>query len=172
MVIIFVILILLSFFCAVIFLMFKTDYKDIVFQNSESAGVDASLVFAVIKAESNFNKNAKSTAGAIGLMQIKLATANYVLAMRGEDEITENDLFLPEINIKLGAIYLKYLLDKFENLDVAICAYNAGETVVKSWLNNSEYSNDGNTLKKIPYVETQTYLSRVKFNQKVYSKIL
>lgn len=168
----FVIIFVVSCLTSVFFVSFKTDYKDIVFENSESTGVDMSLIFTVIKAESKFDKNVKSKAGAIGLMQIKLSTANYVLSMDDEDEITENDLFLPEINIKIGTKYLKYLINKFENLDVAICAYNAGETTVKSWLKSTDYSSDNKTLKKIPYAETQTYLSRVKFNQKVYSKIL
>ena len=62
-------------------------------------------------------------------------------------------------------------MNRFEDVDVVICAYNAGETVVRSWLNDNYYSNDGKTLSKIPYQETQNYLKKVKYNQNVYRKI-
>ena len=142
-----------------------------------------SLVFAIIKAESKFDANAKSSAGAVGLMQIRPSTASYVETMISKNtenaahqnnpissffslhqtnEEFEKTLFDPKTNIKLGTRYLKYLIDKFQVLNTAICAYNAGETVVKTWLENNEYSFDGKSLKKIPFAETDRYLKKVK----------
>lgn len=166
------ILLLITVFCSWFFTSFKTTHKEIVFDNCKEYSVDASLVFAIIKAESKFNENAKSSAGAVGLMQIMLSTANYIQSLNSKSEITEEALFLPEVNIEIGTAYISYLLDKFEEKDVAICAYNAGETVVKSWLKNAEYSPDGKTLKFVPYEETRNYLQRVNFNQNIYKKIL
>ena len=161
-----------AIFLAIFFLSFKTSYKDIVLNYASENNIDPALVFSIIKAESKFNKNAKSSAGAVGLMQVKLETANYMLSLDGENVICENDLYIPETNINLGTRYLSYLINKFENVDVAICAYNAGETIVRSWLNNQDYSKDGKTLSKIPFVETQNYLSKVNFNQKIYKIML
>jgi soluble lytic murein transglycosylase len=104
-------------------------------------------------------------------MQVKLETANYMASLCGEQALVESDLFVPEINIKIGTRYFAYLFNKFENLEVSICAYNAGETVVRDWLNSSEFSADGKTLQKIPYAETQRYLKKVMFNYGVYKKM-
>lgn len=168
----FMIIFLIALFCGMFFLSFKLDYKNFVSASSQEYDIEPSLIFSIIKAESKFNPNAKSSANAIGLMQIKLETANYMLYLDGENQINENYLYIPETNIKLGTKYLSYLINKFENIDVAICAYNAGETVVRSWLNNQEYSQDCKTLSKIPYKETKNYLKKVNFNQKIYKKML
>ena len=158
--------------CIFFFATFKTDYKDIVFNATETYRIEPSLIFSIIKAESKFNKNAKSTVGAIGLMQIKLETANYMLNLNNENLITEDELYMPENNIKLGTRYLVYLINKFQNLDVSICAYNAGETIVRQWLQDESLSKDGKTLVKIPYPETENYLKKVKFNQIIYKNML
>lgn len=165
-------LIVLASFFSVFFISFKLDYKQQVLESSAKNDINASLVFAIIKAESKFDKNAKSRAGAIGLMQIKLESANYCMQMDGMDSLTESQLFDISTNIAVGARYLKYLLSKFEVTDTAICAYNAGETTVRQWLNNKNYSSDGKTLFKIPYAETRQYLNKVKFNETVYQKLL
>lgn len=154
------------------FVSFKTSYKEIVISASKTYNIEPSLIFSIIKAESKFNKNAKSIAGAIGLMQIKLETANYMLELNGEDAITETELFLPKNNIKLGTKYFAYILNKFEDVDVSICAYNAGETIVRQWLQDETFSLDHKTLNKIPYAETENYLKKVKFNQKIYKNML
>ena len=169
--VVFACLILLAFFCAMFFWLFKTEYKDIVFESAKQNNISSSLVFAVIKAESKFNKDAKSKANAIGLMQVKLTTANYMLSLENKSEILEKELFIPKNNIEIGTKYLKYLFDKFDNEQVVICAYNAGETVVNEWLKNKTYSQDGKTLQKIPFEETKNYLSKVLHNKKIYQKI-
>ena len=173
MVIFLLMIVFLFAFVIVYFVMtFKTDYKEFVFAEAEKNNLDPALVFAIIKAESKFDKNAKSKAGAIGLMQIKLQTANYVCEINGENSITESELFDPQTNIKIGTNYLSYLSKKFQSLDIVICAYNAGETVVKNWLLDDQFSKDGKTLFKVPYKETKEYLSKVMFNLKIYKKML
>ena len=79
-----------------------------------------------------------------------------------EELYEKQKMFEPETNIKYGCFYLRYLIDKFSDLDAVICAYNAGQGNVKSWLENNEYSSDGKTLKKIPFQETENYLNRVR----------
>ena len=143
-------------------------YKEQVIKYSALYGVDSALVFATIKVESNFDYMAKSRAGAIGLMQIKESTGEYIANML---KVSEYDLYNPTDNVRFGVFYLKYLLDKFNCLETAVCAYNAGEGKVSLWLNNSEYSDDGLTLKHIPYVETKVYLEKIKKTFIKYNKL-
>lgn len=140
-------------------------FISLVKRNSKEAGVSQSLVFAIIKTESNFNKNAVSKKGAIGLMQITNRTAKYVAEFTNFNG--NLDLFNEEVNVYLGVQYLKYLSQKFSDENAVICAYNAGETKVKEWLNESQ------TLikEKVSYKESKKYLTKVKRRQKLY-KIL
>ena len=152
---------------------YPIEYKQEVLKESEENGLDWALVFAVIKVESNFNPNALSKKGAVGLMQLKPSTADYVAKLKGQEQV---DLYNPKVNIEYGCYYLKYLIEKFKNINTAVCAYNAGEGKVSSWLRNSEYSKDGKTLDAIPFPETKEYLDRIEktFNKykKLYGKIV
>lgn len=135
-------------------------YASLVVRYSEEYGLEEELVFAVIRSESNFDKNAVSRAGAVGLMQIMPSTALFIWKSMGETD-TPN-LTLPENNIAAGTWYLKYLSEKFSDLDTLLAAYNAGEGIVRKWLNESEYSTDKSSLENIPYRETREYVGRVK----------
>ena len=124
--------------------------------------LEPSIVASLINAESSYNENAKSNKNAIGLMQIKIETANYLDKLNGNDFITENKLFDAKTNIKYGCEYLRYLVDKFDDINTTLAAYNAGETRVRSWLKNKDYSIDGKTLKIIPFKETNNYVKKIK----------
>lgn len=143
--------------------------NDIVYYSKEY-GLEPAVVGSVINIESSYKKNVKSNKNAIGLMQIKLDTANYLNDLYLNPQLTEEELFNPATNIKYGCMYLRYLLNKFDNIDTTLCAYNAGETRVRNWL-NSNYSIDGKTLNKIPFSETKNYLIKFKSNYKFYKKI-
>jgi len=103
--------------------------------------LDPHLVHAVISAESAYNPQAVSSAGAMGLMQLIPATA---------DRFGVKNAFDPESNINGGAQYLRWLLDRFKNVNLALAGYNAGEGAVQKY---------GNSIP--PYKETQTYVKRV-----------
>jgi soluble lytic murein transglycosylase-like protein len=103
--------------------------------------LDPALLHAVISAESGFNPKAVSRAGARGLMQLMPATA---------ERFGVGNSFDPVANMRGGAKYLRWLLDRFKNLNLAIAAYNAGEGAVEKY---------GNKIP--PYEETQTYVARV-----------
>ena len=147
------------------FLIYPVKYKNIVQKYSAEYSINIETIYAVIKAESNFNKNAVSLKGAVGLMQLLPSTADWISNLLNENDY---DLKDAETNIKYGTYYLRYLYNKFEYLDTAICAYNAGEGTVRNWLNNPEYSSDFKTLNVIPYKETREYLNKVKFYERVY----
>lgn len=138
---------------------------------SKIYNLDANIVASLINVESSYTPQAKSNKNAIGLMQIKLETANYLDEKNNRNLVAENELFNAETNIKYGCEYLKYLVDKFDDIFTSLAAYNAGETRVRSWLNNLDYSSDKKTLKIIPFEETKNYVKKIKNNLKFYKKI-
>lgn len=119
-----------------------TKYDLLIAKAADKYQVDSALVKAVIKAESNFNHQAVSRAGARGLMQLMPKTADYMQVA---------DSFRPENNIEGGVRYLRYLLNLYRNnLPLALAAYNAGEGTVSRY--NGQIP---------PYRETQNYVQRV-----------
>lgn len=142
---------------------YKRPYRQYV----ETCGLNDMLVYSVMKAESGFREDAVSRAGAVGLMQIMPATAEFVCERRGvafEAEQLKNG----EYNVKIGCWYLAYLLERFPVTETALCAYNAGEGTVAAWLKDKQLSKDGITLSEIPYEETREYVKKVIKFQKIY----
>lgn len=160
----FILLIILTYTCFIP----KKFAKEISLYANEFS-VDEDLAYAVIRAESGFKKNAVSSAGAIGLMQLMPETANYIWKkLEGE---SVQDLFNVKVNLRIGIYYLSYLSQKFSDIDTVLSAYNAGEGNVSEWLKDDRYSDDGKTLKGIPFSETKNYVKKVKKFYKCY-KIL
>ena len=157
---------------------YPLKFKEEIVEYSNMFGVDPALVASIINAESGFREDVVSKKGAVGLMQIMPKTGKWALErLLGQSvdieflsDKKDGILFLPKENIKVGTYYLSYLIEKFKDLKVAICAYNAGEGTVSSWLSNSNYSKDKKTLKTVPYKETANYLEKVLRNLKVYQK--
>ena len=148
---------------------YPLKYKNEIKQFSLKYGLKPELVASLINKESSFNKNAVSSAGAIGLMQILPSTALYISQMLKEEDVFKiEDLYNSGINIKYGCYYLKYLKNKFNDEKTFLAAYNAGETTVFNWLKNSNYSNDGKTLKHIPYSVTENYALKIMRTKKYY----
>ncbi len=147
-------------------LYYPLKYENYINLYAQEFSVDKSLICAIINTESSFDKNALSLKGAVGLMQI-LPSTGKAIAESFNDNFEINLLYDENVNIKYGSFYLSKLLSQF-NFDEAICAYNAGPTKVKNWLNNPNYSDDGKCLKSIPYSETKNYLEKVKKNLKFY----
>ena len=116
------ILIVLGFYIA-IQLTYKVEYKVIVEKYSKEFGIEEELIFAIIKNESNFNKDIVSYKGAIGLMQILDSTKEDVEEMLGVDGL---DLTKDVDNILVGTKYISILKQKYNNTELAIAAYNAG----------------------------------------------
>lgn len=145
-------------------LSFPRPYRDVV----RSFGVDENLVYAVMKAESGFRTDAISSAGAVGLMQIKPSTAQFICDLNGL-EFQADRLQQGDYNTELGCRYLQYLMERFDVCETAVAAYNAGEGTVRGWLQKVEYSPDGLTLTSIPYPETANYVKKVIKFRKIYS---
>ncbi len=167
--IIYITLVIVSIYNCYIGFSYPIKYKNTVTDVCSKFDIPKSLFYALIKTESNFNPNAKSSAGAIGLTQVLPTTAQYI-CVKNNLNYSSFDLYNPEDNLYIGAMYLDYLFNRFENKYTAICAYNAGETVVRNWLKDTRYSYDKISLYNIPYNETNNYINKIKNNQKVYIK--
>lgn len=165
--------ILLLLFFSFIYIFYSVNYplkyKENIKYYSLRYGLKPELVASLINKESSFNKDAVSSAGAIGLMQILPSTALYISEMLKEENIFKiEDLYIPEVNIKYGCYYLKYLKNKFNDEKTFLAAYNAGETIVFNWLKNNNYSEDGKKLKVIPYLVTERYATKIISTKKFY----
>ncbi len=159
---------LLVLSCGVRTAVYPIKYKETVFEYADGYGLSRALVFAVIKTESGFNRNAVSSAHAKGLMQITDETGRYIAKRLGREKY---DLFDPETNVAFGCYYLKYLLIRFKDEKTAIAAYNAGEGKVSLWLLDKDYSADGQKLDRTPFRETERYLEKIYRSFEIYRKL-
>jgi len=151
---------------------YPLKYSDMVAKEATANHLDPALVYSVMKAESNFNPDAQSHAGAIGLMQLTPDTFAWIQTkLKSEAKFTEQDLYTPEVNIRYGCKLLSLLLDKYSQTGTALGAYNAGIGTVNSWLKNPDISKDGTSLDNIPYAETKNYVSAVLKNYDNYKKL-
>ena len=149
---------------------YPKQYSALVEQNATDFNIDKNLLYALIKTESGFDKNAVSSVGAKGLTQITQETFEWLQSKTG-DSYEEGALFNEEISIYYGAYFLNMLLDEFGNTQTALAAYHAGRGKVNEWLADPTISPDGVVLESIPYEDTAAYVKRVMRNYERYNKI-
>lgn len=150
---------------------YPKKYLEYVEKYSKQYNIDSLLIFSIIKAESNFKPDAKSSSGAKGLMQLMEATANEI-ADKIEEPIESRNLYDPEKNIMLGTKYYSELLEKYNyNMLLALTAYNAGIGNVNKWITDRIIKSDGSNIENIPYKETNMYVRKIIRNYKMYKKI-
>jgi soluble lytic murein transglycosylase len=139
-------------------------HEDIIRQQAAEKGVPPDLIAAVIYSESRF-RDQTSKAGARGLMQITPATAKLIEKLSGGQTFKFEDLSDPDINIRYGTFYLRYLIEKFGNNDIAaLAAYNAGENKVVAWGGSNLRLDD------IPFPETRGYVESVLDKREEYAR--
>jgi soluble lytic murein transglycosylase len=136
-------------------------YEAIVKGHARNYHLDPALLAAVIYAESKFHPTARSSSGAVGLMQLMPQTAEGIAARTGGTRFRVDDLLNPEINFRYGAWYLRHLLDKYGDERTALAAYNAGQENVDTWIRDG----DG-----IQFPETQSYVERVEQLKAIYHR--
>jgi soluble lytic murein transglycosylase len=123
--------------------------------------LDPALLAAVIESESKFNATARSSAGAVGLMQLTPATAKGIAQYTGGSRFRVSDLTNPDINMRYGAWYLGHLLEKYGKERLALAAYNAGQDNVDRW----QRAHVG-----IQFEETKDYVNKVERLKKIYRR--
>ena len=149
---------------------YRLAHETEILASAKEFDLEPSLVCAVIFTESGFHPEAKSGAGALGLMQLMPATGLEEAELLHIEGTTEQGLMEPSLNIRLGCCYLRKLLDEFGNENVALAAYNAGPGRVRQWLKEYGVKEDGSLL-YIPYPETNKYVGRVQSAKGVYERL-
>lgn len=169
----------ISFFLLILFVIiwgvkiyFPVKYVDIINDKSKKYNLEPSFVCAIIRTESRFRTHIVSNKGATGLMQIMEPTAVWVAGQVGIKDFDYTNITNADINIEIGCAYINGLIGKYGNVNTALCAYNAGSGNVDKWLKDKNYSDDGKTLKHIPYKETREYVQKVNTYKKIYNFIL
>ena len=150
--------------------LYPREYAEIVETTADEYGISPAFVYAVIECESGFDKNAVSSVGARGLMQIMPETF-FWLQSKTKQELSEDSLFEPETNIKYGCYLYSILFKEFGNEQVVVAAYHAGFGNVRKWLKDERYSSDGKTLKDIPFPSTGQYVNKVIKTRNIYEKL-
>ena len=140
-------------------LWYPLRYDQIVRGHARNYDLDPALLAAVIYQESKFKADARSSSGAIGLMQLLPDTAKGIALHTGGTQFRVADLYDPEINVRYGAWYLRHLLDKYGDERTALAAYNAGQDNVDRWRRAGV---------GIQFSETRAYVERVEDLKKIY----
>lgn len=137
-------------------------YKNTVNSYSKRRNLDPYLMISLIREESTFNPDAKSSVGAIGLMQLMPSTASYVCSNQSICSKNNFNLYSVEDNISLGTTYFAYILAKLgHNEMLATLAYNGGPGAVQKWHKSLNYDDYDEFVENIPYDETRNYLKKV-----------
>lgn len=151
---------------------YPTKYSEYVYQYAQEYNVDPLLIFAIIKAESNFNPNVVSSSQAIGLMQLMDATAEELARKLDINFIPKSSLYSPDLNIRLGTKYFSDLLKEYDqNTLLALTAYNAGKGNLKRWIDQGTIHPDGSNIENIPYKETNNYVRKIVRDYKIYQEL-
>lgn len=145
-------------------------YSELVSQNAALNGLSEGLVYALIRAESGFAPAIKSSAGAIGLMQMMPATAKLTSHEKGE--FNPMRLIVPEYNIRLGTKHLHDLMKEY-NGDVVYmaAAYNAGAGALERWKKSFKGMSKDEFIESIPYQETRDYVKKVYASASTYRQL-
>jgi soluble lytic murein transglycosylase len=142
-------------------LRYPLRYDAIVRGHARNYRLDPALLAGVIYQESKFHAHARSSSGAIGLMQLLPDTAKGIAIHTGGSKFRISDLDDPEINVRYGSWYLRHLLDKYRDERTALAAYNAGQQNVDTWRSEG---------KGIAFAETRHYVKRVEHLKTLYRR--
>jgi soluble lytic murein transglycosylase len=142
-------------------LWYPLRYAAIVRGHAAHYHLNPALLAAVIEQESKFDAHARSSAGAVGLMQLQPATAKGIAKYTGGSRFVLSDLDNPEINVRYGAWYLHHLMQKYGDERIALAAYNAGQENVDRWRAAGE---------GIQFPETVAYVDRVERLKDIYRR--
>jgi len=151
---------------------FPRKYTTWVEQYAEENQLPLDLVYAIVYCESRFDPNAVSSVGARGLMQLMEPTFDWVKdRLEGEEKAVYDDMFDPQTNLKYGCRLLGLLLQEYETVPNALCAYHAGWGITRQWLDDPQYAPDGKNIETIPYADTARYVEKVIRTAEIYREL-
>ncbi|MFA6051027.1 MAG: transglycosylase SLT domain-containing protein [Methylobacter sp.] len=154
-------------------LRFPVHYSNQIHNHAHQQNLDPAIVFGLIRQESVFDKDAESSVGARGLMQIMPKTGMEIARELKEKWQSAKSLFNPDVNVKYGAFYYKQLLKRFNgHFALATAAYNAGPGRVAKWLPAAETVPADIWVETIPYRETRKYVAAVLSYAIIYQQLI
>jgi soluble lytic murein transglycosylase len=154
-------------------LRFPMPYKQQVLENAQARELDPSLIYGVMRRESLFDPLARSSVGALGLMQLMPSTARRVASSLGMKRPRKSDILSVENNIRFGTQYLRNVMNRFDNnVALAAAAYNAGPGNVKKWLPREQTMSADLWVETVPFKETRNYVQAVLAYSTVFDRSL
>jgi soluble lytic murein transglycosylase len=146
-------------------------FRELVASNAAESRISESLIYSIMRAESNYSPSAVSPVGAVGLLQVMPATA-AAIANSGSNKGISGRLVRPEINIRLGVKHLKDLMDIYNgDLVLVVAAYNAGSGNVSRWLKMFGKLPRDIFIENIPFPETREYVKNVMAGIEIYKRL-
>jgi soluble lytic murein transglycosylase len=152
-------------------LRYLMPYGNVLSKQAHVRKLDEPLVFGLVRQESRFIADAKSSAGASGLMQLMPSTARRIAKKIGMKGFSLSRLGRPDVNAALGAYYLRHVLDGFGGSPVlAAAAYNAGPSRARRWC-DAKPLEGAIYVETIPFAETRQYVKKVMANAVYYAAV-
>lgn len=140
----------------------EPEHLPIIDKQAANFALDPQLVAAVVLVESKGNPQAVSGKGAIGLMQLRPATARQLSKELDGEPIAEEQLYEPELNVRLGCYYLHLLMREFAgDLPLVLAAYNTGPQRVRDWRNKRPDLDSWDLVRENAGAQTRNYVWRV-----------
>jgi soluble lytic murein transglycosylase len=152
-------------------LRYPVPYKGVIQEYASTHGVDEAWVLGLVRQESRFNTEARSSAGAAGLMQVMPRTARYVAAKIGLRNYRAKSVTEIETNVTLGTGYLKLVMNQLGHPVLASAAYNAGPARARRWRDDKALEG-AVYVESIPFPETRDYVKKVMANSVFYAAVL
>jgi soluble lytic murein transglycosylase len=152
-------------------LRYPVPYQDVIREYAGTHGVDEAWVLGLVRQESRFNVDARSSAGAAGLMQVMPRTARYVAARMGMRNYRPKAMSDLQTNVTLGTGYLKLVMDQLGHPVLASAAYNAGPARARRWRDDKPLEG-AVYVESIPFPETRDYVKKVMANSVYYAAVL
>lgn len=155
------------------YILYPTAYQKYVSYYAHKYHLQETLIYSIIRTESRFNPNAQSHVDARGLMQITQETFEWIKSkIAPQESLTFDDLYDPEINIRFGAYFLAFCMQKYEqDISTAAAAYHSGMGKVDDLIQQPAYSENGRTLQSFPYKQMNHYVYKVNLNYKMYERL-
>ncbi len=152
--------------------LYPAPYREILLRTAARRNLDPRFALAIMRQESSFKANARSIAAARGLLQLTPEIALKYGEGAGFKNVSEDDLYRPEVNIAIGVAYLADLFRMFPNLPEAVAAsYNGGEDNVVRWVRRAGHDDAGVFSSEVGFAESKDYVFKVMANYRAYKQL-
>lgn len=153
-------------------LLFPMPYRSELTADAQRTGLDPWLVAGLIRQESEFNPDAVSHSNAYGLTQVRPLTGRQFARRAGVTRYSTRALFQPAVNLKIGTLILRSMLDQNSGrLEETLAAYNAGPAKAAEWIGWNHYREPAEFVESIPFTETREYVQAVIRNAGIYRRL-